>query len=76
MVKRKVRLSPQGQDYIRNPNCSTIVRSVLKSIDLYSAEILDVEDSIVRVRILEETIPEELTSLNNFAIHRDHLVIY
>lgn len=75
MVKGKVRLSPQGQNYIRNPNCSTIVRSVLKSIDLYSAEILDVEESIVRVRVLENTIPEEFSDINNFAIHKDHLVI-
>ena len=75
MVKGKVRLSSQGQNYIRNPNCSTIVRSVLKSIDLYSAEILDVEESIVRVRVLENTIPEEFSDINNFAIHKDHLVI-
>ncbi|MBB6482476.1 hypothetical protein [Spirochaeta isovalerica] len=76
MIKGKVRLSPQGQDYIHNPCCSTIVKSILESIDQYSAEIIDVEDSIIRVRLQEETIPEEFIRSNNFAIHKEHLIIF
>jgi len=76
MAKGIVKLSPLGQDYIHNPGCSTIVRSILESIDQYSAEIIDVEESIIRVRLREETIPKEFTRKNNFAIHREHLVIF
>lgn len=75
-MRHRVRLSPQGQDYLNNPNCSSIVKSILSSIDSFSAEVLMEEDTIVRVKLLEETLPEEFTDFNNFAIHKDHIVLY
>lgn len=75
MKNQRVKLSPQGQDYLRNPNCSTIVRTILSSIDIHSAEVLHIEESIIRVRLEEDTLPEEFDNFNNFAIHKDHVVI-
>jgi hypothetical protein len=75
MEREKVRLSRQGADYLKNPNCSTIVRAVLRSIDAYTAEILYVNDSIVRVKLSDICLPEEFTEHNDFAVHKDHLVI-
>lgn len=75
MVKGKVKLSHQGQDYLNNPRCSTIVRTILRSIESHSAEVLDVQGSIVRVRLLDDELPEEIADFNNFAIHRDHVSI-
>lgn len=75
MMSGKVKLSPQGRNYLSSPKCSTIVRSILHSIDNYSAEILVIDESIVRVKLLEEGLPEEFRSFNNFAIHKEHLII-
>lgn len=76
MVRHRVRLSPQGQDYLNNPNCSTIVKSILSSIDAYSAEVLLEEENIVRVKLLDDTVPDEMSDFNNFAIHKEHIELY
>ena len=73
--KERVKLSQQGADYLNNPNCSTIVRAVLRSIDTYSAEVLDVDEAIIRVRLSDNDLPEDLQEQNDFAIHKDHLVL-
>ena len=75
MERDKVRLSKQGEEFLRNRNCSVIVGAVLRSIETYSAEVLDVEDSIIRVKLSEYSLPEELIEHNDFAVHRDHLVL-
>jgi len=75
MEKEKVRLSKQGEDFLNNQNCSAIVGAVLRSIETYSAEVLDVEDGIVRVKLSEYSLPEELIEHNDFSVHKDHLVI-
>lgn len=71
--REKVILSQQGIDYLNNPHCSTIVRAVLNSIDTYTAEILELSDSIIRVKLSEYGLPEEFIEQNDFAVHRDHL---
>jgi len=75
MEREKVRLSRQGADYLNNRNCSTIVSAVLRSIDTYSAEVLYMNDSIVRVKLSEYSLPEEFIEHNDFAVHKDHLVL-
>ena len=75
MEREKVRLSKQGEDYLNNCNCSAIVGAVLRSIDTYSAEVLDIEDAIIRVKLFEYSLPEELIDHNDFAVHRDHLTL-
>lgn len=70
---KKVKLSRQGADYLNNPNCSTIVRAVLRSIDSFSAEVLDVDETIIRVRLSDKSHPEVLMDQYDFTIHKDHL---
>ena len=73
MIKEKVRLSQQGTDYLNSPNCSTIVGAILRSIEVFTAEILDVNDAIVRVKLSEYGLPEEFYDHNDFSVHKDHL---
>lgn len=73
MINEKVRLSQQGADYLNNPHCSTIVGAVLRSIETYTAEILDINDVIVRVKLSEYNLPDEFYSHNDFSVHKDHL---
>ncbi|MDA3811091.1 MAG: hypothetical protein PF518_12285 [Spirochaetaceae bacterium] len=75
MEREKVRLSKKGEDFLNNRNCSTIVGAVLHSIDIYSAEVIDWNDTFVRVKLSEYSLSEELIQHNCFSVHRDHLVV-
>ncbi len=75
MEREKVKLSKQGYDYLNNHNCSAIVRAVLRSIETYSAEVIEVNESIIRLKLTDSSLPKEFIEENDFAVHRDHLVL-
>jgi hypothetical protein len=75
MSRERVRLSQKGSDYLNNRNRSPLVGAVLRSINDYSAEVLQRDENIIHVRLSEFGLPEVLIKNNEFAIHSDHLVL-
>lgn len=75
MEREKVRLSNQGEAYLKNSHCSNIVSAVLNSIDTFSAEVLSMDDTIVHVQLSEFSLVHDICSQKNFSVHKDHLIV-
>jgi len=70
----KVRLSKQGEEFLKSSNCSPLVGDILRSIETFSAEVLSVEDTFVRVKLSKYSLIEEKNSQKAFSVHKDHLM--
>ena len=75
MKRVRVRLSRKGVEYLHNPHCSSVVGEILRSINSFSAEVLEIDESIVRVKLPDSSPVVNSLKQNSFTVHRDHLTI-